>query len=79
VKLALSIGMWVATPLDSPAVSVHLPSQISWLQTLFVAIGSVARTVPSLWVHVGIGVLAIMYVALFGIGASAYRMVRAAH
>jgi hypothetical protein len=79
VKLALSIGMWVATPLDSPAVSVQLPSQIAWLQTLFVAIGSVVRTVPSLWVHVGIGILAIMYVALFGIGASAYRMVRAAH
>jgi len=30
-------------------------------------------------VHAGIAVLALMYVALFGIGASAYRMVRAAH
>jgi len=37
------------------------------------------HTVPSLWVHAAIAVLAMMYVALFGIGASAYRMVRAAH
>lgn len=79
VKLALLLGTWLATPLDSPAVSVQLPSQIAWLQTLFVAIGSVVRTVPSMWVHVGIALLAIMYAALFGIGASAYRMVRAAH
>jgi hypothetical protein len=79
VKVALLLAMWLATPLDSPAVSVQLPSQVAWLQTLLVAIGSVARTVPSVWVHVGIALLAIMYVALFGIGASAYRMVRAAH
>jgi hypothetical protein len=79
VKLALLLGTWLATPLDSPAVSVQLPSQVAWLQTLIVAIGSVVRTVPSLWVHVGIALLAIMYAALFGIGASAYRMVRAAH
>ena len=79
VKVALLVAMWLATPLDSPAVSMQLPSQIAWLQTLLVAIGSIARTVPSVWVHAGIAVLAIMYAALFGIGASAYRMVRAAH
>ena len=75
VKLALSMAMW----LDSPTPSLDLPSQVAWLQTLLVAIASVARTVPSLWVHAGIAILAIMYAALFGIGASAYRMVRAAH
>jgi hypothetical protein len=79
VKVALLLAMWLATPLDSPAVSVQLPSQVAWLQTLLVAIGSIVRTVPSEWVHVGIALVAIMYVALFGIGASAYRMVRAAH
>ena len=79
VKVALLVATWFATPLDSPAVSVQLPSQITWLQTLFVAMGSVVHTVPSVWVHGGIAILAIMYVALFGIGASAYRMVRVAH
>jgi hypothetical protein len=79
VKLALSMGMWLATPLDSPALSVHLPSQVAWLQTLLVATGSVVRTVPSLWVHAGIAILAVMYAALFGIGASAYRTMRGAH
>jgi hypothetical protein len=79
VKVALMITMWIASPLESPAVSVDLPSQVAWLQTLFVAIGNVARAVPSLWVHVGIVILAIMYAALFGIGATAYRTMRPSH
>jgi hypothetical protein len=79
VKLALMLATWLSTPLATPRPSVELPSQMEWLQTLFVAVGSIARTVPSLWVHAGIALLVLMYVALFGIGASAYRMVRAAH
>ena len=79
VKVALMIAMWIASPLDSPAVSVDLPSQVAWLQTLLVAIGSVARTVPSLWVHAGLAILALMYAALFGIGATAYRTMRPSH
>lgn len=79
VKVALLIAMWLATPLDSPALSLDLPSQVAWLQTLLVMIASVARTVPSLWVHAGVALLAVMYAALFGIGASAYRTLRPAH
>jgi hypothetical protein len=79
VKVALMIAMWIASPLESPAVSVDLPSQVAWLQTLLVAIGSVARTVPSLWVHAGLVILALMYAALFGIGATAYRTMRPSH
>lgn len=79
VKIALSIAVWLSTPLDTRVFSFDLPSQIAWVQTLFAAIGSVARTVPSLWVHVGIALFAIMYLALFGVGASAYRTMRAAH
>ena len=79
VKLGLLVATWLATPLDSPALAVHLPSQIAWLQTLLVATSSVVRTVPSLWIHAGVAVLALMYAALFGIGASAYRTIRAAH
>ena len=79
VKLALSIAMWLATPLASPASSFDLPSQMAWLQTLLVAMASIARTVPSVWVHAGIALLVLMYVALFGLGATAYRTVRAAH
>jgi len=79
VKLALSIAMWLSTPLASPVSSFDLPSQVAWLQTLFVVFASISRTVPSLWVHAGIALLVIMYVALFGIGATAYRTVRAAH
>lgn len=79
VKLALSMAMWLSSPLASPALSFDLPSQVAWLQTLLVAIASVVRTVPSLWIHAGVVILLVMYAALFSIGASAYRTVRAAH
>jgi len=79
VKVALAIAVWLSTPLDAHGFSFNLPSQIAWVQTLFTAIGSVARTVPSLWVHAAIALFAIMYLALFGVGASAYRTLRAAH
>ena len=79
VKLALLIATWVATPLESPAVSLDLPSQVAWMQTLLVAIGSAVRTVPSMWVHIGLAILALMYAALFGIGATAYRTMRPSH
>lgn len=79
VKLAFVMMMWLSTPLASPAVSLDLPSQVAWVQTLLVAIASVVRTVPSLWLHAGLIIFLAMYAALFGIGASAYRTVRAAH
>jgi hypothetical protein len=49
------------------------------MQTLLVAVGSIARTVPSMWVHIGLAILALMYAALFGIGATAYRTMRPSH
>ena len=79
VKLAFMITMWLSSPLVSPALPFDLPSQVSWVQTLFVAIASVVRTVPSLWIHAGVVILLVMYAAVFGIGASAYRTVRTAH
>ena len=79
VKLALSIALWLSAPLASPGLSFDLPSQMAWLQTLLVAMASIARTVPSVWVHAGIAFFILMYVALFGIGATAYRTLRAAH
>jgi hypothetical protein len=79
VKLGLMLATWIASPLESPAVSVDLPSQVAWMQTLLVAVGSIARTVPSMWVHIGLAILALMYAALFGIGATAYRTMRPSH
>ena len=79
VKLAFVMAMWLSTPLGTPGFSFNLPSQIAWIQTLLVAIASVARTVPSLWIHAGVFILLAMYAALFGIGASAYRTMRPAH
>lgn len=79
VKLAFMVTMWLSTPIGSPALPFDLPSQVAWVQTLLVAFASVVRTVPPIWFHAGVVILLLMYAALFGIGASAYRTVRAAH
>jgi hypothetical protein len=76
--LAASAGV-MNLVFGAPALPFDLPSQVAWVQTLFVAMGSVVRTVPSLWIHTGLIILMVMYAAVFGIGASAYRTVRPAH
>lgn len=76
--LAASAGV-MKLVFGTPALPFDLPSQVAWVQTLFVAMGSVVRTVPSVWIHTGLIILMVMYAAVFGIGASAYRTVRPAH
>lgn len=76
VKAALLVGTWLTAPLDSPVSVLDLPPQVAWVQTLLVVTATVVHSVPALWLHAGIVILAIMYAALFGIGASAYRTLR---
>jgi hypothetical protein len=79
VKVGLMVAAWLTDPLDASTRVPDLPPQLAWIQALVVVSATVLRSVPSLWLHAGIALLAIMYAALFGIGASAYRTLRAAH
>ena len=79
VKAGLVIAAWLTDPLDPTTRVVDLPPQLTWIQALLVVTATLFRSVPSLWLHAGIAVLAITYAALFGIGATAYRTLRAAH
>jgi hypothetical protein len=79
VKVGLLIAAWLTAPLDSTARALDLPPQLAWAEALLVVVATVSRSLPSMWLHAGIAIIAILYAALFGIGASAYRTLRAAH
>lgn len=78
--LALWAGAWVMVGFDTAQVREAFAPQFAWLSalvTLADAVGSslamVARSLPPLWLYGGLGVLAALYIALFGLGAAAYR------
>lgn len=84
VKLALSVGMWVMDGYDSAQFTTVMAQQFAWLESLRAvarAIGSfceiMVRNIPPLWLYGGLLVFAAMYATLFGLGAAAYKALRA--
>lgn len=75
---ALEAGGWLFAPLDSAARTLQVPPEVTLVQTVFTALLTVVQSVPPVWIYGGIAVLSILYAALFGIGAAAYRTVCAA-
>ena len=80
VRLALAAVMWASEALHSPQVAgamnpakdwVHGPASIVFVMGDVGA--SVLRAVPSFWLYAGVGAALALYLALFGLGAAAYR------
>lgn len=73
VKLGFDAVKWLMAPLNSAARAVELPHEVSWIETFIAAIATIGQHLPPLWIYGALGLLAVMYVALFGISAAAYR------
>jgi hypothetical protein len=80
VKLALMATVWVRAGFDAMQVRAALSDQFAWvesatvvLRTLGDFVGASVRMVPAPWLYGGLTVVAALYVALFGLGAAAYR------
>jgi len=58
--------------LAGAATSVHIPGVTS-LKAMFSTAFALIDSLPPVWLYGGITVIAATYVALFGIGAAAYR------
>ncbi len=71
IKLAFTSTTWVLGAAAAPAASVRNTAHVAN------SLGDVARilvdSIPSHWVYVGAALGVVFYVALFGIGATAYR------
>lgn len=78
VALAVRASGWVITGVESRALAdlsltSVAPGATSLTSATVAAVSSVARIIPPLWIYCGLGLIAVMYTTLFGIGAAAYR------
>lgn len=78
VKLALDAAIWLVSPFESTTSPLDLPPEMSWIQTVIAALAITFRSLPPTWLYGAIGLLAIAYATLFGVGATVYRTLHAA-
>lgn len=81
MKLALMATFWVMTDLNPVQYTGALATPLTWIQQAQAMVGSLGnvcealfRSIPSLWLYGGVAVVISLYVALFGLGAAAYRV-----
>lgn len=79
-KLVLLAAVWATASLATAALATALATPLAWLDIARAAVASAGqfgatllRAVPSLWLYGGLAAVATAYVALFGLGATAYR------
>lgn len=84
VLAVLSGPTWAATGFDAGALRTLFPQLFAWLEsgrTLVHAVTGffeiVLRNIPPLWLYGTLAFFATMYVALFGLGAAAYKALHA--
>lgn len=80
MKLALMATFWVMTEINPAQYSRVIETRLTWVQqvqSMLGGLGNVAetlfRSIPPLWLYGGLAVVVSLYVALFGLGAAAYR------
>ena len=71
MKLAFSGTGWVLGAASAPAASVRSTAEVA--SSLGSATRLVFDSIPSYWIYLGAGFAAVLYLALFGLGATAYR------
>lgn len=83
-KLAIMAVVWAMAGFDGALLANAFSTQFAWVQTVsgvFTAIGNffgtVYRAIPPLWLYGGLAAVAALYAALFGLGATAYRLLYA--
>lgn len=77
IALVVRASGWVISDVESRALtdlslSSMAPAATSVSATITAA-SSLVRIIPPLWIYCGLGLVAVMYTMLFGIGAAAYR------
>lgn len=84
IKVALMGAVWVMAGFNATEFANAFSTQFSWFNSLRNAFGSVTelfavlgRSIPTLWIYAVLGGIATVYVTLFGLGATAYRMLYA--
>ena len=80
VKLALMASVWAMAGFDAKQYTTAFSTQFAWVNRLGNALASIGdflsvlwHSIPPLYLYAGLTCLAGLYLALFGLGAAAYR------
>lgn len=80
VKLVLLLATWVAVGFDSTVWRETFAQPIGWMESGLTVIHAIVgffelmlRNIPPLWLYGGLAFCAVMYGAIFSLGAVAYR------
>lgn len=77
IALVVRASGWVISDVESRAlVDLSLPGiapATTSVSATLAAASSLVRIIPPMWLYGGLGLIAVMYTTLFGIGAAAYR------
>ena len=83
-KLAIMGVVWAMGGFDGAQFANSFSTQFAWIQTVSTVVegvrnfcGTVYRSIPPLWLYGGLAFVGLMYAALFGLGATAYRLLYA--
>lgn len=86
VKLVLMATGWASAGVSTAQVKSTFASELQWAKTgtnLFNSATDLTATllgsIPPLWLYGGIATIVALYVALFGLGAAAYRTLYASN
>ncbi len=79
-KLAIMATIWAMAGFDGAQFTSAFSTQFAWIQTVSAIVdgfgdfcGALYRNIPPLWLYGGLAFVGTMYVALFGLAATAYR------
>lgn len=84
VKMVLMGTVWAMAGFDTTGFQQAFAQPILWIesgQTVLQAVSgagdALLRSIPPLWLYGGLAFFAAMYATLFGLGAAAYKLLRA--
>lgn len=84
VKLALMATVWVMGGFDRAVLADAFTTKFGWLERANAVmasssdfVGTLLHSIPAVWLYGGLACFAGLYVTLFGLGATAYRMLYA--
>jgi hypothetical protein len=72
IKLSLAGAAWIFNAVATPVASVQGTARTA--SSLVQAGEALINALPAQWLYIGAAFAAVMYVALFGLGATAYRI-----
>ena len=80
VKLVLMASVWVMAGFDATVFTAAFSTPAAWVETTISLTRGVAdfcsiifRSIPPFWLYGAAAFVAVLYAALFGLGAAAYR------